>query len=829
MRSLAVLERPFDTPPPPPRAWKAAEQGYRMAMMGLYTRGGAKILAAIEAIREASDAEAHAAWATALAGLAARAEGRLADADELLAQAVEPLAQASAELSALFLALRVEGLCAAGELDRARPLAEGKAAPDLAAAIFKLATGSLTEAQKLAASARRGAADPFARAWAELLLAEVELDLDHPAEAEKILLPLLASLEEGMIDEAYVRALVLAARLATEKLWLPVGDAGGPSALRGARAAARRARLYTVNFPRYAGGLLAVQAMADALAGKTLPAEARLRKATAALTSGGLSLDLGRALARHALFHQTRGKAASAPLLAQARDLLTRAGADRRAAALAPKAEREPAAPELPGRSVLAGSMLAGSMLGGSMLAVPVLENIELKAIFEVNRAISSILDLDKLLQAILDEVVRVLKAERGALLQIVDDKVRCVAARGIDPERVREGTDEISFSVIEEVRQRGEVVLTDNAQVDARFRGRASVLASEIRSLLCAPMRTSKGLLGLLYLDSTVKSQVFRQSHVDLLSVFATQAAVAIENALAFAQIEDLNKNLARRVEERTRELAETNRALVQSLDDLRNTELRLLEAEKREMEKEMVVARSIQQSILPPDGLLRRPGVSLLGKVLPATRVGGDFWTYLELPEGRTLLFVGDVTGHGVGSGMVTAVAKACCDTLVQRLGAPEMEDLLRTLSAVIRRSTGGKLVMSAFACVVSPSTRTLTFASAGHNPPFLIETGSGAPQPSGLTAGGELLGSEAPTFRSAERPYAPGDRLVMFTDGLTEATNPNERPFGVRRLRQSLIQHFALPLPEQLGAILADCERFCDGRPRDDDLTLVLAELE
>jgi serine phosphatase RsbU (regulator of sigma subunit) len=410
-----------------------------------------------------------------------------------------------------------------------------------------------------------------------------------------------------------------------------------------------------------------------------------------------------------------------------------------------------------------------------------------------------------------------------------VDGEIRCVAARGIDPERVREGTDEISFSVIEEVRERGEVVLTDNAQVDARFRGRASVLASEIRSLLCAPMRTSKGLLGLLYLDSTVKAQVFRQSHVDLLSVFATQAAVAIENALAFAQIEDLNKNLARRVEERTRELEETNRALVQSLDDLRNTELRLLEAEKREMEKEMAVARSIQQSILPPDGLLRRPGVSIVGKVLPATRVGGDFWTFLELPEGRTLLFVGDVTGHGVGSGMVTAVAKACCDTLVQRLGAPEMEDLLRTLSAVIRRSTEGKLVMSAFACVVSPKARTLTFASAGHQPPFLVEAGSGAPQPSGLPAGGELLGTEAPTFRSAERPYAPGDRLVMFTDGLVEATNSNDRPFGARRLRQSLIEHFALPLPEQLGAILADCERYCGGRPRDDDLTLVLAELE
>ncbi|HLM75359.1 MAG TPA: hypothetical protein VK459_21755, partial [Polyangiaceae bacterium] len=127
MPSLAVLERPF-TDPPPPSAWRAAEKGYRMAMMGLYTRGGAKILAAIEAIHEASGPGPHAAWATALAGLAARAEGRLADADALLARAIEPLAPASAELSALCLALRVEGLCAAGEIERARPLAETKAA-----------------------------------------------------------------------------------------------------------------------------------------------------------------------------------------------------------------------------------------------------------------------------------------------------------------------------------------------------------------------------------------------------------------------------------------------------------------------------------------------------------------------------------------------------------------------------------------------------------------------------------------------------------------------------------------------------------------------------
>lgn len=290
-------------------------------------------------------------------------------------------------------------------------------------------------------------------------------------------------------------------------------------------------------------------------------------------------------------------------------------------------------------------------------------------------------------------------------------------------------------------------------------------------------------------------------------------------------------NRRLELRVEERAADLAQANRALAQSLAELESTRLRLMEAEKEAVEKELRVARMIQESILPGREPIRRPGLTFTGYLEATSQVGGDLWTYLSMADFSTLLLVGDATGHGLGAGMMTTVVKACCETLVRQMRAMDVQTLLRILSEVIHASARGALAVTAFACLVDPRSRTLTYASAESPGAYLIEAGGGLPRLVPLLASGNRLGeggTPAP-HEVQRRPYGTGDRLVLYTDGLVECADPDRQQLRDRSFRRSLIATAPLPLVEQRDALVADFARFHGGEQHDDDVTLVLAELE
>ena len=815
-----LLLSPGESPP----GLRQAARAYRRAMAGLHSRAArafAQTLGTLEKEKQASGGAY--ASALALAGLAARAACRWPEADGLLAQASDVLFDLGEQsLGSLCLALRSEALACTGQLALATDVVEAwstraRDLPALAQAVLQVARGHLEEGQELSSKAAQEARTPLLRTWAELLLAESLLDQGHPDEARPPLKELVARLEQGRsLDEAYVRALWLAARAEVEALW-PLAGPPAPRELRLAQDTLLKAERYTLNFARYRAQVKALRVQLGTLArpGKSGPA---FERAMTALEQCGARLDRARLAARQATFLLEHAHHAAQPLLLRARDLLSQTGAEARCHALAH-------AGLAPGRSLHASR---SSVRQRSSLT----EDVELEAVFEVNRAITSTLALDVLLGKILDEVLHVLKAERGAIIRrLPDGTSRCVAARHIDPDRVNEGENEISFGVLAEVERTGEVLLTDNAQMDERLRGRGSVLGTEIRSVMCAPIKTSKSLFGFLYVDSTIRSRVFREAHQELLEVFATQAAVALENALMFSELEQLNRTLEARVQERTADLAQANQALEHSLEELKSTRLRLMEAEKEALEKELHVARMIQESILPGRGLIRRPGLTFIGHLEAASQVGGDLWTYLALADFSTLLLVGDATGHGLGAGMMTTVVKACCETLVRQARTLDVQHLLRILSEVIHASAKGALAVTAFACLVDPRHRTLTYASAESPGAYLIEAGSGLPKLVPLLARGNRLGEgghPAP-HELQRRTYTTGDRLVLYTDGLVECADPDRQQLRERHFRRRLITTASFSLVEQRNALVADLDEFFGDAPRDDDVTLVLAELE
>ncbi len=252
----------------------------------------------------------------------------------------------------------------------------------------------------------------------------------------------------------------------------------------------------------------------------------------------------------------------------------------------------------------------------------------------------------------------------------------------------------------------------------------------------------------------------------------------------------------------------------------------------DKATFEKELEVARVIQESLLPPSRVVDRGFFEFIGYFKSASICGGDWWSYSDLPEDRLLILIGDVTGHGVSSAMITAAAKSCCDTLRHVTeGELTVTFLLEELNKTIYEAANRRFVMTFFATVIDRRQRTITFSNAGHNFPMLFRAapGEGEPAVVPLVTRGNRLG-DVMESRFLERtvPYAPGDVLVWYTDGITEGVGPNGDEYGEKRFRRSIRSAMDLGAEQILGKIIRDAEDFfADFSHPEDDITLVVGK--
>jgi serine phosphatase RsbU (regulator of sigma subunit) len=254
---------------------------------------------------------------------------------------------------------------------------------------------------------------------------------------------------------------------------------------------------------------------------------------------------------------------------------------------------------------------------------------------------------------------------------------------------------------------------------------------------------------------------------------------------------------------------------------------------ASKMALEREMLLAREVQQAMIPPPRLVVHGDVKLVGHCAPASSCGGDWWMYRALADGRVLLVVGDTTGHGLHSAMVAATARGAVEALAnhdERLLEPE--PVLRAIDAAIRNIGDHSLVMTCFAAVADASRGLLRYANAGHNFPYVVHQrrDRAHERTSVIAASGNPLGDRnvSPLIRTGQRRLEAGDLLVMFTDGVVERSNRAGKLFGDRRLRNTLLRK-APGEGESLVAmrdlLLGELERFAEGQAAEDDVTVVL----
>ncbi len=252
----------------------------------------------------------------------------------------------------------------------------------------------------------------------------------------------------------------------------------------------------------------------------------------------------------------------------------------------------------------------------------------------------------------------------------------------------------------------------------------------------------------------------------------------------------------------------------------------------EKATLEKELEVARVIQESLLPPSRLIDVGYFQFMGFFRSASICGGDWWNYAEISNGRLLVLIGDVTGHGVSSAMITAAAKSCCDTLRHVTeGELTVTFLLEELNKTIYEAANRKFVMTFFATVIDPKKKTITFSNAGHNFPLLFRAKprEGEPAIVPLVTRGNRLG-DVMESRFLERtvPYEDDDVIVWYTDGITEGLGQGGDEYGEKRFRRSIRSVLAKGADDILEKVIRDAEGFFSDFTRpEDDITLVVGK--
>jgi len=239
-----------------------------------------------------------------------------------------------------------------------------------------------------------------------------------------------------------------------------------------------------------------------------------------------------------------------------------------------------------------------------------------------------------------------------------------------------------------------------------------------------------------------------------------------------------------------------------------------------RKKMDQELDLARHIQQGLLPgfpPD----IPGYEIHGTNLPSRQVSGDLFGWWPRNDGLWLFCLADVSGKGLGPGLLMASLQATLEAWTER--DLSTADLAFQLSRVLARHTDGRRFITAFLILLDPQTGVLTFTNAGHNPALLIHPGGSF----------ETLESQGlPLALLPGQPYGeatlqmePGDLLAVYTDGITEATNPAGEDYGPAALTSVLVTGRQDPLMTLDAALLGELDRFTQGAPYLDDRTLLI----
>lgn len=391
-----------------------------------------------------------------------------------------------------------------------------------------------------------------------------------------------------------------------------------------------------------------------------------------------------------------------------------------------------------------------------------------------VAQRIGSILDLDTLLEQIVDDVAHTFGYSRSAVLlvdQAAGDVVIAAVRGWTSNYHVKGERFTIGEGMIGRVVQTGETCYAPDVAKNPYY----MVSEATTRSEVDIPI-TSRGRLVGVFNAQHPDLDAFPPHRLQLLEALAGHVGVAIDNARLF---------------ERQR-------------------------IEKERMAQELAEARAIQSRLFPE----RAPEVShfrISGLSQPCLTVGGDWYDYIPLPSGRVAVVLADVAGKGTAAALLMASTRSILRMHAEREESPSA--VLEEVNRVLTMDFPAARFVTMIYAVLDSSSRTISFANAGHLPPILVEANGGRTI---NVKPGLPLGIKEVSYPEHELKLTEGDRLFLYSDGVTEARSPSSEEYGEARLLQYLGTPFA-----SARSLLDDVEAYAGGHPATDDITIVMIE--
>ena len=412
------------------------------------------------------------------------------------------------------------------------------------------------------------------------------------------------------------------------------------------------------------------------------------------------------------------------------------------------------------------------------------------RVLTSLSEEVRTIAETGPLLDTVLDRIGTTLHVDRLAVFLQEGERLVPARSRGFDPAPSMDfdaASEEIAL-----LRESGRPrrVRHDDPESPLRreqfsdeFRTRLSGLDAE----LILPLNGKKDLLGIVTLGPKKSEEPYSISDAALLGSVAAQTGLALENSRLTATI--------------------------------------VAEIAKREwIGREIDIARGVQERLFP-QRLPHLPGVDCAGTCRPAQGVGGDYYDFLKLSEGRLGIALGDVAGKGIPAALLMASLQASLRG--QRLSGPaDLAQLMTNLNFLIHEASPDNRYATFFYGELNPATGRLEYVNAGHNAPMLFRASGTVER---LRATGPVIGLvEAGRFEQRSVVVAPGDLLLVYSDGISEAMNKADEEWGEERLAQAAAVAFPCAADALIDRLFAAADAFASGAVQHDDMTVVVVRM-
>ncbi len=409
----------------------------------------------------------------------------------------------------------------------------------------------------------------------------------------------------------------------------------------------------------------------------------------------------------------------------------------------------------------------------------------ELTSLIDVSAIISSTLDLEELMNLVMEKAQAVMNAEASSVMLLNEEtgELECEIALGTVQEKIKDKIHlKLGQGIAGWVAQSGQAIIVPDVDQDHRFYSDIdNSTGFKTRSILAAPLKVKDKVIGVAEVINRRDAQPFTEDNLALFTTFCRQVALAIENARMHRYM-----------------------------------------LEQQRLQQQLESAHSIQQSFMPQSYPHAAGDKFLLyARNIPAASVGGDLFDFIPIDSDHLGLVIGDVSGKGIPAALY--MARLISDLRYYCLIEPQPKALMSRINRILSERSHQGMFVSLIFMLLNTATGELTISNGGHLPPLwyrkredrCIAINGATGIPLGIFAQAE--------FQQERIQLQPGDHILLYTDGVTEARNPRGKMFSAKRLAEIADQHW--PHPQQLiETVIGQIKRYCRNAQQHDDITLL-----